>query len=221
MTTILVLETLAILLLAILVAGLLRSHAEILRRLHDLGVGYGDEAPARAPGALAARAPHGHAPPITGTSPGGDAVAVDVGRGGERTLVLFLSSGCATCRSFWDALRAQRHTELQATRTVVVARDATEDSPARLAELAPTGLTIVLSSRAWDAFGVPGSPYAVLVGDDGTIAGAGSAAGWDQLRSLLSQAAGDALEARADRELQAAGIHPGHPSLHPPVSQPR
>ena len=45
MTVLIVVQGLVILLLAVLVVGLLRSHAEILRALHDLGVNLEDGAP--------------------------------------------------------------------------------------------------------------------------------------------------------------------------------
>jgi hypothetical protein len=45
MTVLVVFEAVVILLLAVLVVGLLRSHAEILRALHDLGVNMEDGAP--------------------------------------------------------------------------------------------------------------------------------------------------------------------------------
>ena len=45
MTVLIVVQGLVILLLAVLVVGLLRSHAEILRALHDLGVNLEDCAP--------------------------------------------------------------------------------------------------------------------------------------------------------------------------------
>ena len=147
-------------------------------------------------------------------------------RPGERTLLLFLSSGCHRCGSWLAALRSGRQARLD-TRVVIVGRDADEESPAALAALVPAGVTVVLSSRAWDDYGVPGSPYAVHVGPEGAIIGEGTAATWDQLISLVLQAGGDGdgagdgggagREARADAELAAAGIHPGDPSLYPPV----
>jgi len=210
MTTLLVLQTLAIALLGVLVAGLLRSHAEILRRLHELGAGYGDEV---APGPRAAPSAAG---PIVGISPGGAAVAVAVGRPGQRTLLLFLSSGCGPCGHYWDALRDNAHERLTGTRTVVVARDSDEESPGRLAKLAPPNVTVLQSSATWDRYRVPGSPYAVVIGPDGRVAGEGTAGGWDQLISLVHQADGDQADGdRADRELAAAGILPGDPSLYP------
>ena len=42
MVALVIVSTFVVLLLGILVAGLLRSHADILRALHDLGSGVGD-----------------------------------------------------------------------------------------------------------------------------------------------------------------------------------
>ena len=50
MTVLVVAEAAAILLLGLLVAGLLRSHAEILRRLHELGAGMELTCPRRSGG---------------------------------------------------------------------------------------------------------------------------------------------------------------------------
>jgi hypothetical protein len=47
MTALVIVQTLVIVVLAVLVAGLLRSHAEILRALHDLGAGLDDDSAAR------------------------------------------------------------------------------------------------------------------------------------------------------------------------------
>src|SRR3954452_5966189 len=92
-------------LLALLVAGLLRSHAEILRALHDLGV---DLDPARATGrasgvaaptvrarsvpARAARA----AADIIGETPDHDAISIAVDGARHATLLAFLTSTCST-----------------------------------------------------------------------------------------------------------------------------
>ena len=229
MTVLVVLETVAVGLLAVLVAGLLRSHAEILRRLHELGAGYGEEAGPGSRRSTGAGVPitlgrPGVAAAIVGRSPAGDAVSVAPGRPGERTLLLFLSSGCHRCGQWLEALRTGGH-EGTGARVVVVGRDADEESPAVLAGLVPPEVTVVLSSRAWDDYHVPGSPYAFHIGDEGTIIGEGTAATWEQLLSLLVQATSDAAstrsgperEGRADAELAAAGILPGDPSLYPPV----
>jgi hypothetical protein len=225
MTALLVVETIAVLGLAVLVAGLLRSHAEILRRLHDLGAGYGEEAGPGSRAGATSPVSLGRTPAvaaITGLTPIGEGVSIAMGRPGERTLILFLSSGCSRCQRWWDALQSGAHRTLGA-RIVAVGRDADEESPAVLGGLAPADVSVVLSSEAWSAYRVPGSPYAVYVGEQGEVVGEGTATAWDQLISLLTQAGADARsgperEARADRELAQAGILPGDASLHPPVA---
>ena len=46
MIALVVVSTFVVLVFSVLVTGLLRSHADILRSLHELGVGVGDPAPA-------------------------------------------------------------------------------------------------------------------------------------------------------------------------------
>ena len=54
MVALVIVSTFVVLVLGILVAGLLRSHADILRSLHELGVGVGDPAASTASAAAAA-----------------------------------------------------------------------------------------------------------------------------------------------------------------------
>src|SRR6185312_6412201 len=99
MVALVVVLTFVVLLLGVLVAGLLRSHADILRSLHELGVGVGDPAQPEAsdstPVPVAAPATHqlGAAPPIAGVTPSGDARAIAMDHGDHLTLLAFLSSG--------------------------------------------------------------------------------------------------------------------------------
>jgi len=212
-----ILEALAIGVLGLLVAGLLRSHAEILRLLHHSGSGLDlDRA-----GSMTATTVHADLPTaLTGVTPWGEAISVALGRPGERTLLLFLSSGCGTCGPWWDGLRQGAHRRtLAGTRVVVVARDETEESPSLLRGLAPGDVTVVESSEAWEMFAVPGSPYAVLLLGD-QLVGEGVAHNWEQLGSLIASHLGDLATWRGgrdtDAELLAAGLRPGDPSLHPP-----
>jgi len=86
MTALAVALTFMVLLLTILVLGLLRSHADILRALHSLGAGIGDpvddEAPSRSvPITMGPTLPaerRGHAPDLVGTTVGGDARAMSM-----------------------------------------------------------------------------------------------------------------------------------------------
>ncbi len=204
MLALVILEAVAIGLLGLLVAGLLRSHAEILRQLHQLGAGREVAPPPGVGAAAAAR--------VEGTTPDGEAVSIALDRAGERALLLFLSSRCGTCAAWWEALRAGEHRG-RPWRTVAVARDAGEESPSLLRGMAPPDVPVVLSSAAWEGFGVPGSPYAVMVdGTTGRAIGEGVARSWAQLASLAGAEVGDL---GADAALSAAGIGPGHPSLYP------
>jgi hypothetical protein len=94
-----------------------------------------------------------------------------------------------------------------------------------------------MSSAAWTEYDVPVAPFFVLVdGASGDVIGEGAANEWGQVQSLLHTALDDAgmldrkgrlkagrvgkpradveREARADRDLLAAGIRPGDPSLY-------
>ena len=220
MFALVVLETAAIALLAVLVAGLLRSHAEILRQLHHLGVNLDpDQGVSITPTRSAGRA----AASVQGQTPDGDLVTIALDRPGERTLLLFLSTGCTTCAPLWQGLGRHGHA-VPGARTVVVTRGPDEESPGALQGRAPTDVTVVMSSEAWESFSVPGSPYAVLV-ESGRVAGQGVSHGWEQLGSLVGQHLADVAARRGtrdqdrpetvDEQLIAAGIHPGHPSLYP------
>jgi hypothetical protein len=228
-------ETVLLVVLVVLVAGLLRSHAELLRRVGPPS----DDAPApprAAPGdefhpglpPLPAEARSGGPSAIAGVTLSGDAVKLDFdGPGTAPTLLAFLSSGCATCAGFWEALG----TELlpAGLRAVIVTRGGERERPARLRSLAPAEIPVLMSSAAWEDYAVPGSPYFILV--DGTIRGEGVATKWEGLSSLVADAiaeqellrervpAGTRRARAVDTTLAAHGIGPGHPSLYPSRSE--
>jgi len=216
-------ETVVLVLLCLLVAGLLRSHAEILRRLESV-TGEGPERLPQPP----ARDADAPAPDVAGVSLAGDAFQIGMATG-SGTLLAFLTSGCATCKGFWDAFRDRP--ELPAGgRLVIVCKDGSHESPTRLRELAPPDVPVVLSSAAWEAYGVPVAPYFVYVdGSSGLVQGEGAASAWPQVVSLLTDALADAngygdggagRARRAEAELELAGIGPGHPSLYGEASGP-
>lgn len=221
MVAIVSVETLLLVVLIVLVAGLLRSHAEILRRLEEGAVaGAGDTGASLEAGAAPDRIPGAPAAPVAGPTPDGDALALDfAGRAGEPTLLAFLTSGCSTCAGFWETLGEAR---LPAgVQTVVVTHGEERERPAKLRKLAPAGVPVIMSSEAWRDYSVPASPYFVLV--DGSVRGEGAATSWSALGSLVSDAIEDQREASggsaradaAERKLAAAGIGPEHPSLYP------
>ena len=198
MTAVVVGLALAVLLLAVLVAGLLRSHAEILKALHELGAGLeldrdsAGPVPVTIDGVVPPR-PAGTAAPhaVTGTTPAGEEVALSL-QGARPTLLAFLSSGCTTCKAFWSAFAQGAPAAPADARVVVVTRDLAEESPSALAKLTPEAVPVVASSATWDALDVPGSPYFVLVDGSGQVAGEGSGSSWPQVVDLLAQAHADA-----------------------------
>jgi hypothetical protein len=218
MVAIVSVETVLLVVVLVLVAGLLRSHAEILRRLGPAGEGAAlDVAP---PSAAPARAAPGEQPAtaLAGPTPAGDAITLDFAAAGEPTLLAFLTSGCSTCAGFWETLGEPRLPP--GVRVVIVTHGAERERPAALRRLAPAGIAVVMSSQAWKDYRVPGAPYFVLV--DEAIRGEGSATSWPAVGSLVSDAiedqrgsGGSARAAAAEHKLAAAGIGPDHPSLYP------
>lgn len=247
MTVVLAALVVVVVLLSVLVAGLLRSHATILRRLHELGAGIDVDpgAPTQAtPSRIVPRtdgtvpAPDAAVPDgrmaadISGTGPRGEAIATRVVEVAHDTLLVFLSSGCTTCLAFWADL-GTRPLPL-GTRLIVVTRGPAEESPSAVRELAPKGVTVIMSTPAWDALRVPGSPFVILVdGPSGRVVGEGTAASYEQVLALFlradrdesGEAGGKAAadrhrEEKLDRLLLASGIAPGDPSLYQSPEQP-
>jgi len=231
MLAVVIAEGIALLLLGLLVAGLLRSHAEILRALHDLGAGVdqGDGQRTRPVAARGGSATGNPATDVVGVDLRGDALVVAVAGTAHDTLLAFLSTGCDTCRPFWSAV--QGDLGLSGVRVLVVVTDA--ESESELARLAGPQVEVIASTDAWEAYEVPGSPHFVYVdGPSGRVAGEGTGPDWPAVRALLTQANADrsarhddavgsapvAVEwrdnpTRIDAELLAAGIGPSHPSL--------
>jgi hypothetical protein len=230
MAALVAVETVLLVALVVLVAGLLRSHAEILRALHDLGASVDPDAPgAPRPARATVTAPGGveRAADVAGVAADGATVALAVAGSGHDTVLAFLSTGCASCHPFWEGLQAPDAVPA-GTRLVVVVQD--EESESALRDLAGT-LPVVRSSAAWNDYGVPGSPHVVHVdGRSGRVTGEGTGPDWPSVRAMLLQASADRATrgqrggrgqdvewrdnpTRIDAELLAAGIGPGHPSL--------
>ena len=235
MLALVVAEGVVLLLLALLVAGLLRSHAEILQALHDLGASVepGDRRarPAGTPSVAPGTTDDSPAYDLAGLDLAGAAAAVSVVGAKHDTLLAFLSSGCSTCQPFWDSFR-EGVTLPGGARLLVVVQD--EESESRLRSLAGQDLEVVASSAAWESYSVPGSPHFVYVdGPSGRVTGEGTAPDWPSVRALLTQAVGDRAArgappaptadvqwrdnpTRIDAELLHAGIRAGDPSLDAP-----
>jgi hypothetical protein len=217
-TVIVSVETVLLVLLIVLVAALLRSHAEILRRLGPEG-GSRLPAPPERSGLTADAA----APDIAGVTPAGDAIRLSFeGPGAGPTLLAFLSTGCTSCAGFFETLGESR--ALPEVRRVIVTRGADREQRSKLRALTPPRVPVLMSSEAWEDYAVPGSPYFVLI-EAGAVRGEGVATTWQALASLLGDAIAEQTEAGADTRhrriddtLAAAGIGPDHPSLYPGAS---
>jgi hypothetical protein len=235
--------TLAVFLLGVLVIGLLRSHADILRALHSLGAGIGDPTADEAAGGsvgpvpitLGTTLPSERGNGVTdlaGSTPTGDALAVAM-TSADLTLLAFLSSGCGTCHTFWKGLTDPTVVGLPVgTRLVFVTKGPELESPDLVAGLAPSGAEVVLATDAWVDYEVPAAPFFVLVdGRAGRRVGEGLASTVDQLAGLFQRVVADGnhrarrpapthldggeREEDNDQALLASGITPGDPSLYP------
>lgn len=220
MTAVIVIEAVVIVILLVLVAGLLKSHAEILRRLDALDPG---SAPTREQRLRTTGLGQAPAEEISGVDLEGRAVNISLTHGRGETLLAFLSSGCASCRVFWQELATEPEMPTEGTRPVIVTKGPRSESPSQIAELAPDQVRLVMSDEAWDSFRVPLTPYFMLVDGDGGVIGEGSATNMGHLLGLFRQSAADASptamttrgrEQFTDRRLSQSGIEPGDPSLY-------
>jgi hypothetical protein len=245
MTAFTIIDTALLVLAIIYIVALLRSHADILRRLAVLEEGGGAQpsAPsAPAVGGLEVLTSH----EISGLTLAGDAVVLSFGAGSPVTLLAFLTSGCASCAPLWASMGEAPAFETPAERIVIVTHDASRESPERVRGLAPSGVEVVMASAAWEDYAVPASPHFVLTDGAGGILGRGAALSWSQLLTMVDDARADAAgaagaagatgaagspgaggadamparttaerAARSAQTLRGAGIGPGHPSLYP------
>ncbi len=219
MTALVWLLTVVVAVLALFVIGLLRSHADILRALHDAGISLD-------PDGAEHRTDHGHGPSDTvtptfesstpptirtvegvpepagtsgrrahdlvGVTPTGATRTVAVTATDGATLLAFLTTGCATCAGFWSAF-AEGVQLPPDTRLVVVTKGPELESPADVAALSAPHLLTISSTEAWDQYSVPVAPYFALVdGRRGMVVGEGAASSWDRVHDLLQRALADA-----------------------------
>ena len=213
-------EGVAILLLGLLVLGLLRSHALILKALHELGAGLeleteagtgvtrattgGGSSGSGGPGPVPVELESGVVPAtrkdstrahdIIGTDLDREQRRLAVTAPGSRTLLAFLTSGCSVCQTFWEEFRGTVSVPGQGE-LHIVAKGPEEESITSLRSLAG-GREVVQSSAAWADYDIPGSPYFVYV-ENGQVTGEGSATTWAQVRDLMAQGVSDSEEARA------------------------
>ena len=228
MTALVVIEGIVIVLLLVLVAGLLRSHADILRRLEALGAGEDSQiSPTRTASVTSTpmRTEPASLSSISGPTPLGDTASVALTDSRGYVLLSFLSSGCSTCQTFWKSFRNGMELPKANIRPVIVTQGPESESPSEIRSRAPLDITTIMSNEAWDAFRVPGTPYFQLDVEQGLVIGEGSAGTWPRLMDLIERSTGDATfnpirlgtkqrQEDSDQALRDAGIAPGDPSMY-------
>ncbi len=158
----------AVALLAVIVFGLLRTHAEILRALAGLGVQLDEDSNVESrsvaqPTSVSSVTTPSMAHDIVGVTPSGSSTKVGVAGTGHTTLLAFISSGCRTCKPFWDAF-ADPSLSLpgSGTRLVLVGQDRIHESDSTFDALVPGGIKAVMSTAAWQTTKYQGHPISYL-----------------------------------------------------------
>lgn len=99
--------------------------------------------------------------------------------------MLLMTSGCLGCREVWAALAEREASVLLGTpEIVVVTPDPTLEDSRKVADLAPPGVTVVMSTETWQAFRAGPAPWVAVV-RDGRIVCEGAVAGWSEVVSLV------------------------------------
>jgi hypothetical protein len=199
--------TLAVAVLALFVLGLLRSHAELLRRITELA-GRPTADAANGSGSRLETMPEGvlPVPDEVARTPVSKIGGVDCDlRPYEQRLrdlreqyllVAFLSTTCLSCLEIWrDIIEAGAEAAPieagdDAAALLLVLKGREEENLGKARALAvDTPVPVILSAEAWAELEVPGSPYFALIDVSGErVMGAGSAQSWEQLKSLASDA---------------------------------
>ncbi len=239
-TVVLVILGIAVVFLGMLVIGMLRSHAQILSTLSEIGYDVEHGGTPTQPTRRGQRTEHNHTTASTiegvrGLTPDGESVALPLTGSRGLGLLAFLSGSCSSCSVFWSGLdRPDNVLGVEGLRPIVVTLGPDEESPTRIASRASGRVPVVMSTEAWDELGVPGAPHFALVDmRTGSILGEGTSNSVEGLSDFVRDSLDDLAwsqrvnrprsdigrENRVDRELLDAGIHPGDERLrHTPGS---
>lgn len=107
-----------------------------------------------------------------------------LGGDGSPQLLLFVSPGCDVCRQVLPSVNAAaRQGDLEA----VVVTDAGEEESAAYARKLRS-VPVAASLEAVEAFGVPGTPYVVVLDADGVVRAKGTVNNMEQMEGLVDTA---------------------------------
>lgn len=156
-------------LLAVVVAGDLRTRGGVRRALGR----------SRVPLARGTRPGYIMVPELTGVEPDLTPRTIPLVGARGATLLAFLGSTCVTCDGLWrGADRADRRSG-RPLRIVIVTRGTEAESPDLVAAKAPQSVPVLMSEAAWTACGVGVAPAFVVVGADGVATPLDVPATWD------------------------------------------
>ncbi len=217
--------------LGVLVVALLKSHAEILRRLDRLGMRLDlPEHESHIDFTPRSNADSVGVADLVGSDPDGNPMTMSMRVGSEPVLLAFLSTSCSSCTPFWERIddsvlrMAGRH-----VRAAIVTLGPEEESPTRAAALRTGAADVMMSSSGWSSYAVPGAPYFALVDTKArTVLGEGTATTFEALQQFVVDALNDIdwdrqrsqdrtdadREQIVDDELRRAGLEPNDPRLY-------
>ncbi|SRR6266566_1662621 len=213
-------DTVLVVLVGLLLVGLLRAYAEVLRRmsvLENSTYAGSNDGSSQTEQQLEQPTPRlsVHLPPIRSEGPPAvDIQGLTLQRGttkiavgnGTNTLLAFLSSGCVACKPFWAGLRSRESPLSIDSRVAVITKDPSYESTAKLVELAPPNALVVMSSKAWEDYKIEAAPYFIHVdGQHGRVTSEGSAGSWEQVDSLLRDAILEAEYSSAQARIASPG----------------
>ncbi|MBV8463346.1 MAG: hypothetical protein JO368_08635 [Acidimicrobiales bacterium] len=127
---------------------------------------------------------------MAGTTPLGTPIEIQL-TDHPLTVLSFLSTRCEGCEEFWRRLcHGSASDQFGGITFQVVTRSSHSEDPTEVLDLAgERGREVLMSDEAWDAFGVFGYPYFVLIdGAAKTVIGETVAFGWSDVETTLDSA---------------------------------
>jgi hypothetical protein len=100
--------------------------------------------------------------------------------GGGRLALLFLTSSCQSCLQLWQEAKGGD----PATPVVLVTPGPEMESRRKAEQLAPEGLTVVMSGDAWSLYDVLGAPWLVVIEDERIIHDERSPETWEEVKHI-------------------------------------
>jgi hypothetical protein len=122
------------------------------------------------------------APAFVGVDPADRPVTVRPG--GDRLALLFLTTSCEPCARLWGEAKGGD----PATPVVLVTPGPETESRRKAEELAPDGLTVVMSGEAWSLYDVHRAPWLVVVEHETIVHDERAPATWEEVGVLAGPA---------------------------------